>query len=518
MLLGVAAACGADAAPRAPADSAERHEEADDTGTDAVEEAAPDVGDSDHTWDGADGDAGTGTEEDGGDAGDVEAAEPFVEHEVAEGETLWEIALAYGVGVERIMRANGLRTRHITKLSKGRILRIPGATAVATVLTQAERAAAAERARASLPPIDDGAYHFVGRGETLWSIARSYGKTVGEIAERNGFTDDDLRSLPVGRPVIVPGIAADQVRQAESRRPTGTTHALARGETVWDLARTYGVSVGEIMSANGMTPEAVRGLREGDRLFLPGVGEGGGSRGIRRPQRGPQAASTLARRLGLGTREAAHDLLRGRVRKAWLQAAGGAAALPGTLRWPVGNGWYTRGYGSGEDGYHLAVDIMGEIGWNVRAAAAGLVGYSGDGLTGYGNTVLIIHPGGWVTMYAHNSVNFVAAGQRVSAGAIVAELGSTGISRGPHVHFELIFKGRNCDPQHLFRPGVRHRNGRFIPVGAAVWTDPDEQPSSVRCAPRRRHPRSRWVVGENPEADAAGTSRGDAEAQRADVP
>ncbi|MEZ4287710.1 MAG: M23 family metallopeptidase [Polyangiales bacterium] len=78
---------------------------------------------------------------------------------------------------------------------------------------------------------------------------------------------------------------------------------------------------------------------------------------------------------------------------------------------------------------------MGKIGWNVRAAAPGIVGYAGDGIRGYGNTVLVIHPGGWVTMYAHNSVNFVVAGQRVDKGSILAEVGSTGISRGPHVHF-----------------------------------------------------------------------------------
>jgi murein DD-endopeptidase MepM/ murein hydrolase activator NlpD len=201
-----------------------------------------------------------------------------------------------------------------------------------------------------------------------------------------------------------------------------------------------------------------------------------------------------AHRLGLGTRRAAGQLLRGQVSARWLAAAGGER-LPGTLRWPVTNGRYVRGFASGEGGYHLAVDIAGDIGWNVRAAAPGIVGYAGDEVRGYGNIVIVIHPGGWVTMYAHNSVLFVVAGQRVRTGSVLAELGSTGISRGPHVHFELMYGGRNCDPLQLFRPGVRHLH-RMARIEPLTWTKPDDRPRAIQCFPRRRHPHSRWVVDE----------------------
>jgi murein DD-endopeptidase MepM/ murein hydrolase activator NlpD len=116
-------------------------------------------------------------------------------------------------------------------------------------------------------------------------------------------------------------------------------------------------------------------------------------------QRGALARAQL---LGLGTSQAGHKLLGGVVEPRWLRAVPGATPtdFAGTLRWPVTNGRFVRGYGSGEQGYHLAVDIAGDIGWNVRAAAPGLVGYSGDGIRGYGNIVLVIHQGGWVTLYA----------------------------------------------------------------------------------------------------------------------
>jgi murein DD-endopeptidase MepM/ murein hydrolase activator NlpD len=135
----------------------------------------------------------------------------------------------------------------------------------------------------------------------------------------------------------------------------------------------------------------------------------------------------------------------------------------------------------------------------VRSAAPGIVAYSGNEVRGYGNMVIVVHPGGWVTTYAHNSVNFVVAGQRVPTGGILAELGSTGISRGPHVHFEFIYKGQLCDPELLFRPGVRHRSGRIESLRYVTWTDADERPGSVRCAARRHHPRSRWVENETPD-------------------
>jgi murein DD-endopeptidase MepM/ murein hydrolase activator NlpD len=178
--------------------------------------------------------------------------------------------------------------------------------------------------------------------------------------------------------------------------------------------------------------------------------------------------------------------------------------MPGSLRWPVANGWFVRGYGSGEGGYHLAVDIMGRIGWNVRAAAPGIVAYAGDEVPGYGNLVLMVHPGGWVTMYAHNSANSVVAGQSVPRGGILGEVGSTGISRGPHVHFELIYDGQNCDPAALFRPGIRHRDGHLSPLATVDWARPTPRPDRVRCHARMRHPRSRWVTHESFDENSEG--------------
>lgn len=431
---------------------------------------------------------------------------PGIDHEIAEGQTLWEIARSYSVPVIEIMEANHLRPRDVRRLRAGQTIRIPGATSVAVVADVAEPE--------ELAPIEDGAYHRLGDGETLWDVARIYEVSLDTIMERNELDDDSVRLLRPGRALVIPGaterqverVEADRAQALSASRPRGFRHTVNRGETMWDLSASFGVPVAEIMAANGLDEDGVRDLRAGTRLWIPGVDQDAGGRVTRRMTRLQERALTRARNLGLGTHEVARALLHGRVEARWTRAAaqGRADRLPGTLHWPVANGWFVRGFGSGEGGYHQAVDIMGRIGWNVRAAASGIVAYAGSEVPGYGNMVLMVHPGGWVTMYAHNSANAVVAGERVPLGGIVSEVGSTGISRGPHVHFELIFEGQNCDPAPLFRPGVRHRDGHMSPVARLEWRVGSERPGRIACARRRRHPHSRWVTHESFAEDAEG--------------
>jgi murein DD-endopeptidase MepM/ murein hydrolase activator NlpD len=421
---------------------------------------------------------------------------PGVDHTIAEGQTLWEIARAYDVTVADIMEANAMTPREVRRLRAGNTVRIPGREAVAEV--------GAPEPEPELPAIRDGAYHRLAQGETLWDVARLYDTSIDAIMERNELDEEAVRLLRPGRALVIPGATERQVERAtrnraeeDERAPRGFRHTVSEGETIWDLAAAFGVTVGEIMAANSLDESHVRMLRAGSRLYVPGVERDRGGRLRRQITDRQRRAMAVAARLGLGTRTSASALLRGRVEPRWIRAAGNARRLPGHLRWPVSNGWFVRGFGSGEGGYHQAVDIMGRIGWNVRAAAPGIVGYAGDEIPGYGNIVLMIHPGGWVTMYAHNSANTVVAGQEVPRGGIIGEVGSTGISRGPHVHFEFMYDGQNCDPAQLFRPGIRHRDGHLTPLARVDWLRADTRPERMRCQRRRHHPRSRWVVHES---------------------
>jgi murein DD-endopeptidase MepM/ murein hydrolase activator NlpD len=422
---------------------------------------------------------------------------PSVMHVVREGETLWDIARAYGVTVEAIQDASGLDDVAVRKLSKGAALRIPGASR--TVDVQAAKANEHKLREPKPPP--DGALHRLERGETLWDVARAYDVSIDTLLRRNGLSEDAMGELQIGQAIVVPGIKQSQVRQsAPGKKPRGLTHELAPGETVWDLARRYGVSVSELMAANRLTAEEVENIRDGKRIFVPGVEDDGKGRARRPFTPRQRKALNHAKRLGLGSVRAAGALLHGRVDRRWTIAAENAGRFPGTLKWPVAKGWFVRGYGSGHGGYHKAMDIMGRTGWNVRASAPGIVGYSGDEVPGFGNMVMVVHSGGFVTLYAHNSVNFVVAGELVQRGAILAEVGSTGRSMGPHVHFELIQGGQNCDSGPLLRPGVRHRSGKVARLDYTKWRNPLQRPSAIRCAKRQKHPIA--VMQENPVLDA----------------
>lgn len=422
-----------------------------------------------------------------------------VVHEVQAGETLWDIARSYDVRIADLLHINQLGPQDQNLVRIGQRLRIPGAKHTVTVETAEDRQKARDAERGKLPVIHDGAYHFLAPGESLWSLARLYDVPLDTIMARNKLSDEAAAELRPNDPIVIPGIRANQVRQTETAIKTGFLHTIEPGETVWDLANRYHIAVAEIMAANNFKEAQVIALKPSDQVWIPGVSKDKKGRIQTPPTKRQRGVTAGAKRMGLGTKQAAGRILRGAIQPQWIRAAGGTGRLPGTLKWPVTKGWFVRGFGSGEGGYHLAIDIMGKIGWNVRAAAPGIVAYAGDEVRGYGNMVLVIHPGGWATMYAHNSVNFVVAGERVNRGAVLAEVGSTGISRGPHVHFELIFRGQNCDPLPLFRPGVRHRH-KDGSTHQATWSNPAKRPKAVSCAPRRRHPHSRWVTEEDPGA------------------
>jgi murein DD-endopeptidase MepM/ murein hydrolase activator NlpD len=112
-----------------------------------------------------------------------------------------------------------------------------------------------------------------------------------------------------------------------------------------------------------------------------------------------------------------------------------SAAFAGYM-WPA-RGVLTSGYGWRWGRMHRGIDIGAPVGTPVFAAAPGVVQFSGWNSGGYGNMVEIRHPDGSMTRYAHHSRNIVRVGQQISQGDQIAEVGSTGYSTGPHLHFEV---------------------------------------------------------------------------------
>ncbi|OON97218.1 MAG: hypothetical protein ATN36_03835 [Epulopiscium sp. Nele67-Bin005] len=123
------------------------------------------------------------------------------------------------------------------------------------------------------------------------------------------------------------------------------------------------------------------------------------------------------------------------------------AASSGMFMHPLnGAGVMSSGYGTRWGSFHGGLDVAAPSGTPIYASAAGMVTYSGYHTGGYGNLVIIDHGNGYETYYAHNSVNYVNVGQKVSQGQNIAGVGTTGNSTGNHVHFEIRYNGKQLNP------------------------------------------------------------------------
>jgi murein DD-endopeptidase MepM/ murein hydrolase activator NlpD len=164
------------------------------------------------------------------------------------------------------------------------------------------------------------------------------------------------------------------------------------------------------------------------------------------------SSERTAHALSLGTRRLASHLLKHSPKREVRNAAEGEGTQK--LLWPIEGGNFVRGFGfvrkTRKDLPHLGVDIAAKVGTPIHAAADGIVVYANDEMKGYGNIMMIVHPDGAVTSYAHCSKLLVKPGQQVHAGDVIGKVGSTGISKGPHLHFEYRQNGRPKNPMAKF--------------------------------------------------------------------
>jgi len=360
---------------------------------------------------------------------------------------------------------------------------------------------AAPDTAAAPPPDFEGNWFVLEPGQTLEAFAQSIGVPAETVSARARQVDyrwlTDVQAKIEQRFPEVKEAMGGRIKLPRA----GYSDTVAEGEDLWKLVERFKTSAVELLVVNGLGPDDAAKIQPGMRIVVPGIVRNIKGEMIRLPHPKEAAAQERAKALDLGKVGTASRLLFGHMEDRWLEAAGGAKPT-GDIGWPVAGGWFVRGFGSGEAGYHLSVDVAGPIGWPVRAVDSGVVAYVGDGIRGYGNIVMIIHPGGFVSFYAHLSAAFVYSGEQVARGEIVGEVGSTGISKGPHVHFELVHGGKNCDPEPLFRPGVRRRDGTMIDVAPIAWTEAGV-PKGLKCSPRpKHHPSSQWVTSEDSAKDA----------------
>jgi len=210
----------------------------------------------------------------------------------------------------------------------------------------------------------------------------------------------------------------------------GVVHVVARGETLWRIARTYGVEPAALMERNGISDP--RAVAVGTELFVPGA-----ERVLEVP------AAEVATSTSTSTPTPTSTSTSTSTSTPTSTSTRSTASRP-RLVWPLKGVLYGR-YGLRSGQRHDGIDIAAPEGTPVGAAADGKVIFAGK-QAGYGALVVLRHDGGLVTLYAHNARVLVKQGQHVREGQPIATVGQTGKTTGPHLHFEVREGTRPRDP------------------------------------------------------------------------
>lgn len=182
------------------------------------------------------------------------------------------------------------------------------------------------------------------------------------------------------------------VGDIDNNKETLIYHKLKKGETVFRLSKIYGSTVDEILNLNHI--QDINDIPIGTTLLI-------------------RSTSGISK-----------------------------------FSWPL-NGQITSKFGRRKGRFHYGIDIAARKGTKIRSAARGVVilsGYKVDGFRGYGKLVVLQHNENTVSLYAHNNNNYVLQGNCVAEGEVIGEVGSTGRSTGPHLHFEIRKNKKAVDP------------------------------------------------------------------------
>jgi LysM repeat protein len=223
-------------------------------------------------------------------------------------------------------------------------------------------------------------------GDTVSSVAKMFNVSINTVLWSNNLTSRSI--LRTGDTLVILPIS-------------GVTHTVKKGDTIDSIVKKYKADLEEVLSYNDITLSSK--LSIGQEIIIP---------------YGDQVVS-VSSKVVTGSNPA-HGI--------------SGPSYPGYYVRPIDGGRRSQGL----HGYN-GIDLAAPVGTPIHAAAAGtvIVARSGGWNGGYGSFVIVSHNNGTQTLYAHASKILVSVGQYVAQGDTIALLGNTGLSTGPHVHFEI---------------------------------------------------------------------------------
>ena len=368
-----------------------------------------------------------------------------------EGETLYNLSRRFGVPVSAIVSANGLKDA--SSVSAGEKIVIPtyvyssdvpvsapdsNPEVAASKSSRGKKETPADKAPEKKPANSDVAV----LPSTPRPKEKSAPATVANAKSPAGNLAEKAKS-----------VAAKPVK-TESIKPASVAggYKVQSGDSLWSIAKKTGTTTAVLKAANGMDGAA---LRVGQVLVIPSQSASAaksadvdpiitGTSKPGKPAVAKPADAKTAATLPTYTAPKKTDA-------AIADAEKDAAVAPektgiGKMRWPA-RGKVVAGYGAKSAGKsNDGIDISLPAGSPVKAAENGVVIYAGDGLKEFGNTVLVRHEDGLVTVYGHNSALKVKRGDTVTRGQDIASSGASGETDTPKLHFEVRKNSTPVDP------------------------------------------------------------------------
>ena len=278
----------------------------------------------------------------------------------------------------------------------------------------------------SVPPVDLA----VAMGSSLGSSSQAVPASISDqasshrtaSAKLSAAHDGDLVALDTS-PLTIP-----------APPPLPDSGVVRIGDTLHKIAERYGLSLSQLLILNP-------GL-ETARLVV------GSQVQVAQSSPGPGRSRLLLGLAPVGSGGISWPEL---PRFGPVQRVPAGSLTAGSFIWPA-EGMLTSGYGWRWGRMHKGIDIANNVGTPVVAAAAGRVTFAGWHEGGYGYLVEITHPDGSLTRYGHNSGLLVREGDEVQRGQVISQMGSTGRSTGPHLHFEVLPPGEGATNPLAFLP------------------------------------------------------------------
>ncbi|NLW19154.1 MAG: LysM peptidoglycan-binding domain-containing protein [Candidatus Cloacimonetes bacterium] len=356
-------------------------------------------------------------------------------HKVEKGETLYRLHKMYDVPVEQIKELNNLTDDiiHVDQVLKIKETSSDKPSSPAPKPTPQEEQKPAKPAPTETPKeketkvpvkldLPDDYYYTVQAGDNLYRISENHGIALLELEKWNNIADSKTHPLRAGDKLIVKDPSAytgegknvvespvpvveDKVTAPADTVVVERIYVVQKGDTLFRIAKENGMTVDELKERNSLSSNDIK---VGQRLWLVG---------------NPPAKDSS-------------------------QASSSSDVSVRTDLFMPTQGRVTSEFGMRKGRAHKGIDIANKSGTPIYAALDGVVVFSGV-QRGYGNVVLIEHPNFVITVYAHNEKNLVKVNDKVKRGQHIANMGSTGNSTGPHLHFEYRVKGTAINPRKV---------------------------------------------------------------------